>query len=318
MIYEIDKKEYRQLTDFQTQRAIKYIKDTFQKELAKKLNLLRVSAPLFVTKDSGLNDDLNGIERKVDFEMKSLKNEKLEIVQSLAKWKRMALKKYGFWQNSGLYTDMNAIRRDEDLDQIHSVYVDQWDWERIITKEQRNIVFLKEIVNKICEAIDITNQKIKKIYKRLDTEFNKDVYFITSEDLLKKYPNKNPKERENEICKLKKTVFIMQIGGELSNGEPHDMRAPDYDDWQLNGDLLVYNPVLQSAFEISSMGIRVDKDSLVSQLKETNKEDRLKFNFHKGIVEETLPLTVGGGIGQSRLCMYLLKKGHIGEVQCST
>lgn len=316
MIYEIDKSEYRKLTDFQTQRAIKYIKDTFQKELSKRLNLLRVSAPLFVTKDSGLNDDLNGIERKVDFDIKC-RDEKLEVVQSLAKWKRMALKKYGFWQDSGLYTDMNAIRRDEDLDQIHSVYVDQWDWEKIISKEQRNILFLKDTVKKICDAISVTCDKIKKIYKKIDIDFCKDVYFITSEDLLKKYPNKTAKERETEICKEHKTVFIMQIGEKLSNGEPHDLRAPDYDDWALNGDLLVYNPVLHSAYEISSMGIRVDEKSLISQLKETNKEDRLKYDFHKSIENGTLPLTIGGGIGQSRLCMYILKKAHIGEVQCS-
>lgn len=317
MIYEIDKKEYRKLTDFQTQRAIKYIKDTFQKELSKKLNLLRVSAPLFVTKESGLNDDLSGVERKVDFEIKAKGKEKLEVVQSLAKWKRMALKKYGFWQDSGLYTDMNAIRRDEDLDQIHSVYVDQWDWERIITKEQRNKEFLKEIVIKICEAIDITCQKIKKIYKSIDIDFKKDVYFITSEELLKKFPNKTPKERENEICKKYKTVFIMQIGGKLSNNEPHDLRAPDYDDWKLNGDLLVYNKVLNSAFELSSMGIRVDANSLEKQLSLAGKQEKLKFEFHKDIMSNSLPLTIGGGIGQSRLCMYILKKAHIGEVQCS-
>ena len=317
MFYEVDKKEYRSLKGFQTQRAIKYIKDTFQQHLSKSLNLLRVSAPLFVTKESGLNDDLSGIEKKVEFEIKTAKTKKLEIVQSLAKWKRMALKKYGFWEDSGLYTDMNAIRKDEDLDQLHSVYVDQWDWEKVITRKDRTIPYLKKTVTAICDAIDQTCQKIKKLYKKIDIKFKKKPFFITSEELLQLYPDLTPKQREDEICKKHKTVFIMQIGDKLSNGEPHDGRAPDYDDWQLNGDLLVYNPVLHRAFELSSMGIRVDSESLQEQLKKAQKEEKLKFQFHKDIIADALPLSIGGGIGQSRLCMYILKKGHIGEVQCS-
>ena len=317
MFYEVDKKEYRSLKGFQTQRAIKYIKDTFQQQLSKNLNLLRVSAPLFVTKESGLNDDLSGVEKKVEFEIKTAKTKKLEIVQSLAKWKRMALKKYGFWEDSGLYTDMNAIRKDEDLDQLHSVYVDQWDWEKVITRKDRTIPYLKKTVTAICDAIDQTCQKIKKLYKKIDIKFKKNPFFITSEELLQLYPDLTAKQREDEICKKHKTVFIMQIGDKLSNGEPHDGRAPDYDDWQLNGDLLVYNPVLHRAFELSSMGIRVDADSLQSQLKKSQKEEKLKFQFHKDIISDALPLSIGGGIGQSRLCMYILKKGHIGEVQCS-
>lgn len=317
MFYKIDKSEYRSLKGFQTQRAIKYIKDTFQHCLSKSLNLLRVSAPLFVTKDSGLNDDLSGVERKVEFEIKAEKSQKLEIVQSLAKWKRMALKKYGFWEDSGLYTDMNAIRRDEDLDQLHSVYVDQWDWEKVITKKERTIPYLKKVVSLICDAIDQTCEKIKKLYKVIDIDFTKKVKFITSEELLQLYPDLTSKEREDAICKKYKTVFIMQIGEKLSNGEPHDSRAPDYDDWQLNGDLLVWNPVLQRAFELSSMGIRVDSESMQSQLKKSKKEEKLKYDFHKQVIDGTLPLTIGGGIGQSRLCMYILKKGHIGEVQSS-
>lgn len=317
MFYEINKEQYKSLTGFQTQRAIKYIKDTFQYNLGKKLNLLRVSAPLFVEKNSGLNDDLSGTERKVEFDIKDKNSSNLEIVQSLAKWKRMALKKYGFWVNSGLYTDMNAIRRDEELDQLHSVYVDQWDWEKIITKDERSISYLKKVVQDICYAIFLTCEKIKKIYKKIDINFNKNVYFITSQELLDEYPNLTSKQREDEICKKYKTVFIMQIGKKLSNGESHDMRAPDYDDWNLNGDLLVYNEVINRAFELSSMGIRVDAISLENQLKQTDKEEKLKFDFHKQIIDGTLPLSIGGGIGQSRLCMYILKKGHIGEVQSS-
>ena len=244
-------------------------------------------------------------------------SDKLEIVQSLAKWKRMALKKYGFWEHTGLYTDMNAIRRDEDVDQIHSIYVDQWDWEKIITKKDRTLNYLKETVRLICNAIAKTIKKMKTIYKRIDVDFNEDVFFITSEELLKKYPTLTSKERENEICKEHKTVFIMQIGDKLSNGEPHDSRAPDYDDWKLNGDLLVYNTVLDKAVELSSMGIRVDSKSLLTQLVKANKEDKLEFDFHKSILNNSLPLTIGGGIGQSRLCMYILKKGHIGEVHAS-
>ena len=229
--YEIDKKEYRKFSNFQTQRAIKFIKDTFQYYLSKNLKLLRVSAPLFLEKTTGLNDDLNGTERKVSFAPKFDEGCTLEIVQSLAKWKRLALKKYGFWPETGLYTDMNAIRRDEDLDQLHSIYVDQWDWEKIITKENRNTDYLKSTVSLICDAIDKTIKKIKNLYKKIDINFKKDVFFITSEELLQMFPTLSPKERETEICKKYKTVFIMQIGDKLSNGLPHDGRAPDYDDW---------------------------------------------------------------------------------------
>lgn len=317
MFYEIDKKEYKKLTKFQTQRAIKFIKDTFQYYLGKNLKLLRVSAPLFVEKYTGLNDDLNGVERKVAFSPKFDKDCELEIVQSLAKWKRMALKKYGFYTGTGLYTDMNAIRRDEELDQLHSIYVDQWDWEKIIRKEDRTLQYLKQTVISICDAIDKTIKKIKHIYSKIDVDFKKDVYFITSEELLQKYPDLTPKERETEICKLYRTVFIIGIGHKLSNGLPHDGRAPDYDDWQLNGDLLVYNPVLKTAFELSSMGIRVDKVSLKKQIELSGHTEKLQFDFHKQILDDTLPLTIGGGIGQSRLCMYILQKGHIGEVQTS-
>ena len=317
MFYKIDKKEYKKLTIFQTQRAIKYIKDTFQYYLSKNLNLLRVSAPLFVKKLTGLNDDLNGTERKVSFTAKFDDKGEIEIIQSLAKWKRLALKQYGFYTETGLYTDMNAIRRDEDPDQLHSIYVDQWDWEKILKPENRNIEYLKQTVISICDAIDKTIKKIKKLYKKIDIDFNKDVFFITSEELLKEYPTLTPKEREFEICKKHKTVFVIGIGDKLSNGLPHDGRAPDYDDWALNGDLLVYNPVLKTAFELSSMGIRVDSSSLKEQIEKANTPEKLKFDFHKQIIQGTLPLTIGGGIGQSRLCMYILKKGHIGEVQAS-
>lgn len=304
------------LTIRETQKGIRFIKDTFQKKLSSALNLEYISAPLFVKKGSGLNDDLNGIERKVEFSLKETKSH-VEIVQSLAKWKRYALYKYNFNIGEGLYTNMNAIRRDDDMDNIHSVYVDQWDWCKVITREQRNTDFLKETVIKIVNAIADTQDELQKVFPALHLKINRDVHFITSQELEDKYPNITPKEREKEETKLYGTVFIMQIGGILNSGTRHDGRAPDYDDWALNGDLIFWNNVLDEQIEISSMGIRVDSDSLLSQLKEAGEEDRLKLEFHQGIYNNKLPLTIGGGIGQSRLCVLLLEKMHIGEVQCS-
>lgn len=299
-----------------TQRAIKYIKDLFQQNLSFALTLDRVTAPLIVKKGNGINDDLNGIERKVDFSFKEI-DEDAEVVQSLAKWKRMALGKYDYKPGEGIYTDMNAIRRDDDVDNLHSVFVDQWDWEKVITRENRNIEFLKSVVKDIVKAITYTKRKVNLRYPQLKYTMCSDVHFITTQELEDMYPDKTSKERENLIAEKYKTVFIMQIGGKLKGGKPHDGRAPDYDDWQLNGDLFVWNEVLKCGFEISSMGIRVDENSLKVQLKEADAEDRMKYDFHKGIAEGTLPLTIGGGIGQSRLCMYLLEKAHIGEVQVS-
>lgn len=302
----------------QTQKAIRLLKLRFEKELSKELNLDRISAPILVKANCGINDDLNGVERPVCFDVLNLNGgEKVEIVQSLAKWKRMALNHYDYELGTGIYTDMTAIRRDDKMDPIHSIYVDQWDWERIIDNSQRNLVFLKNIVRKIVKAIKKTNNYLKKCYKELSFCIYKPVYFISSEKLLKKYPNLTAKKREYEICKDKKIVFIMQIGKTLSNGELHDNRAPDYDDWELNGDLLFWDDELDDAIEISSMGIRVDANSLKEQLKKLNCEDRLKFEYHKLIAENKLPLTIGGGIGQSRLSMLLLQKKHIGEVQAS-
>ncbi len=310
-------KSYQSILDImETQLAIKFVKDTFERELARYLNIERVSAPLFVRPESGLNDNLNGIERPVAFDIPSAKCD-VEIVQSLAKWKRLALKKYGFPPYTGLYTDMNAIRRDEELDCLHSVYVDQWDWEKIITVEGRNLDTLKGTVRAIAAALYYTSQQVTTIYPALDFAFPRDVFFITSEELLLKYPNKTAKEREDEICKEHGLVFIIGIGGALSDGKKHDGRAPDYDDWNLNGDLLVYYPPLGRAIEISSMGIRVDSESLKTQLKEANAEDRASLAFHKALLADQLPLTIGGGIGQSRICMIMLSKVHIGEVQCS-
>ena len=304
------------LSQRDTQRAIKIIKDTFQKKLSEALNLDRITAPLMVTRESGLNDDLNGFERKVQFTMKEIDGI-AEVVQSLAKWKRMALYNYGFEHGEGIYTDMNAIRRDDDTDNLHSMFVDQWDWCRVISKEERNTEFLKEIVKKIVGAIADTNEAVKKEYPALSFEMNRDVFFITTQQLEDLYPDLTPKQREDEIVKAHGTVFIMQIGGLLKSGQKHDGRAPDYDDWELNGDILAWNSVLGCAFEISSMGIRVDAESLHRQLEAENCLEREQFPFHKGILDGTLPLTIGGGIGQSRLCMLLLEKAHIGEVQCS-
>ncbi len=298
----------------QSQKAIYLIKDHFQRYLAEELNLLRVSAPLFLKKGSGLNDDLNGIERKVSFKINETE---LEIVQSLAKWKRYALMKYGFNTYEGLYTDMNAIRMDEKLDYMHSIYVDQWDWELIISKNDRNLEFLKTIVKKINRALVKTNNDLLKAFPNLLKVFNDEVYFISAQELLDKYPNLNPKEREAMITKEHKTVFIFNIGKKLSDGKVHDQRAADYDDWDLNGDLLIYHPTLDKAIELSSMGIRVDSTSLLKQLKILNEEHKKELYYHSLLLNDHLPLTIGGGIGQSRLCMLLLNKKHIGEVQVS-
>lgn len=301
----------------ETEAAIKMIKDYFETTLAKELNLSRVSAPLFVKPDTGMNDNLNGVERPVAFDVKSIGGDTVEIVHSLAKWKRMALGKYGFDVREGLYTDMNAIRRDEDVDNLHSIYVDQWDWEMVINKEDRNVETLKNIVNKIFNSLKKTENHVCEVYPQVPKILPDEIFFITTQELEDMYSDLSPKEREDAICKEKKAVFIMQIGGMLKSGIKHDGRAPDYDDWALNGDIVLWYPVLDRAFEISSMGIRVDEDSLVSQLKEAGCEDRKRLKFHKDLLEKKLPYTVGGGIGQSRLCMFFLKKAHIGEVQSS-
>ena len=296
-----------------TQKAIKLVKDTFESELAKELKLMRVSAPLFVEPSTCLNDNLSGYEKAVNF-IVNQNDKDLEIVQSLAKWKRFALNKYNI---DGLYTDMNAIRRFEELDNLHSLYVDQWDWEKRLTIEQRNIRTLKTVVKRIYKAFIKTYNKLVKAFPELENNFFKDVAFITTKELEKLYPNLSRKERENEICKKYGTVFLMQIGTKLKDGQPHDARAADYDDWKLNGDILLWYEPLQIAFELSSMGIRVNKDSLVKQLKAKKEEYKLEMPYHQSILNETLPLSIGGGIGQSRLCMFLLKKVHIGEVQSS-
>ncbi len=301
----------------ETQKAIKLVKDTFEQELAKQLNLTRVSAPLFVTKSSGLNDNLNGFERPVSFDIKQIVGEEIEVVQSLAKWKRMALKKYGLKRFKGLYTDMNAIRRDEELDNLHSCYVDQWDWEKVIYKEDRNIEFLKGTVERIMKAIVATEQVVYQRYPQIKPSIKETPYFITTQELEYMYPDLTPKERENKITKEHKTVFLMQIGKPLANGKPHDGRSPDYDDWELNGDLLLWYDLFDSAIEISSMGIRVDSFSLERQLIIAGCEERKELPFHKALLNDELPLTMGGGIGQSRICLIMLHKAHVGEVQAS-
>lgn len=300
----------------QTQIAIKQIKDFFQRELATQLNLKRVSAPLFVSPESGLNDNLNGVERPVSFGVLEQNDKNYEIVHSLAKWKRQALKRYGFSVGEGLYTDMNAIRRDEETDNIHSIFVDQWDWELIIEKAQRNEGKLREIVKSVYEALRVTEKYVMNKYD-IPCILPEEIKFITSQELLALYPDKTAKEREYEITKRYGAVFIMQIGDLLSNGEKHDGRAPDYDDWKLNGDILVYYPVLDIALELSSMGIRVDEQSLQEQLKKAGCEERAELTFQKALLHGELPYTVGGGIGQSRICMFYLRKCHIGEVQVS-
>ena len=304
------------LTLRETQHAIKYIKDVFQQALSFALTLDRVSAPLIVRKGSGINDDLNGVERKVDFTIKEIDGEG-EVVQSLAKWKRMALYRYGYRPGEGIYTDMNAIRRDDDTDNTHSIFVDQWDWEKVITREDRNVEFLKEAVKSVVKAIAYTKRKVSLRYPQIAGDICDKPFFITTQELEDMYPDKTGHERERLITKEHKTVFLMQIGGKLASGQKHDGRAPDYDDWALNGDILIWDEVLDDSLEVSSMGIRVDENSLKSQLAECNAEDRMQYDYHKMIANGTLPLTIGGGIGQSRLCMLLLKKAHIGEVQSS-
>ncbi len=299
-----------------TQVAIKTVKDFFQQTLAAKLNLLRVSAPIFVDRASGLNDNLNGVERPVSFDIKGM-DLTAEVVQSLAKWKRYALMEYGFSRGEGLYTDMVAIRRDEDLDNIHSVYVDQWDWEKIIDKEERNIDTLKNTVLAIYSALRKTEKYMAVQYDYIEEILPREICFITSQELYDLYPDLNPKEREYRITKEKGSVFLMQVGKYLSNGERHDGRAPDYDDWDLNGDILVYYPVLDIALELSSMGIRVDESALDRQLTAAGCDDRRSLPFQKSILEKKLPYTIGGGIGQSRICMFFLRKAHIGEVHAS-
>ncbi len=304
------------LDEYDTQRAIEYIKRTFQSELCAALNLKRVSAPLFVTEESGLNDNLNGYERPVSFDVPAIGVD-AQVVHSLAKWKRLALKRYNFSIGKGLYTDMNAIRRDEELDNIHSIYVDQWDWEKIITRENRNTEYLMLIVSAIADALANTNNRLRVHFPQLHTSISREVKFITSQELEDMYPTLTPTEREDEVTRKHGTVFIMQIGGALRSGKPHGTRAPDYDDWQLNGDLLLWNEVLGKALEISSMGIRVDAESLANQLKISGCEARRELPFHKMLLSDELPLTIGGGIGQSRLCMLLMGCAHIGEVQSS-
>ena len=300
-----------------TQIAIKTVKDAFQSLLAERLNLLRVSAPLFVDPKEGLNDNLNGVERPVTFGIKEQKEYEAEIVQSLAKWKRYALKKYGFKFGEGLYTDMNAIRRDEVTDNIHSIFVDQWDWEKIIYKEQRNLDTLKDVVRDVYAVLRKTEKYLAIQYDYIEEILPHDIFFITSQELLDMFPEYTAKEREYYITKAKGAVCIMQIGDKLENGEPHDGRAPDYDDWALNADILVYYPVLDIALELSSMGIRVDAKSLKSQLEKAGCPERAKLTFQKAILKNELPYTIGGGIVQSRICMFFLRKAHIGEVQCS-
>lgn len=301
----------------ETEIGIKLVKDYFERALAKELNLTRVSAPLFVKPESGLNDNLNGVERPVSFGIKEQNDREIEIVHSLAKWKRQALKRYGFHSGEGLYTDMNAIRRDEDTDNIHSIFVDQWDWEKIISKEERNVETLKATVTKVYSALKNTESYIASQYNYIEEILPEKITFITSQELEDMYPNCTPKEREYKYAKLKGAIFIMQIGDYLSSGEKHDGRAPDYDDWKLNGDIIVYYPVLDIALELSSMGIRVDETALLEQLEKADCMERAQLPFQKAILECNLPYTIGGGIGQSRICMFYLRKAHIGEVQAS-
>ena len=302
----------------EAQKAIKLIKDTFERKIAEKLNLLRVSAPLMVPSDTGVNDMLNGYERPVEFEVKET-HRNLQIVQSLAKWKRIALKRYGMEVGTGLYTDMNAIRRDEETDNIHSIYVDQWDWEKIIRKEDRTMEYLQKTVEDIFETFKLTEDVLINAYpeKKLERTLPEKISFVTSQELENLYPEKSPKERENLIAKEKGAVFISQIGKKLKSGVSHDGRSPDYDDWELNGDILFWYEPLKIALELSSMGIRVDKKSLEKQLKEADAEDRKELLYHKMLLNDELPLTIGGGLGQSRICMYFMKTAHIGEVQSS-
>ncbi len=300
----------------QTEVAIKKVKDFFERDLAIQLNLTRVSAPLFVDAGSGLNDNLSGVERPVAFDIRGMDGNN-EIVQSLAKWKRMALAQYGFLPGEGLYTDMNAIRRDEDTDNIHSVFVDQWDWEKVITAEMRTVDTLRRAVKQIYTSLRHTETYIAEDYEFIDKFLPEKIVFITAQELEDKYPNLSPKEREYAAVKEHGAIFLMQIGGALKSGNKHDGRAPDYDDWTLNGDIIVYYPVLDIALELSSMGIRVDREALKRQLEIAGCQDRADLPFHKALLNDELPLTMGGGIGQSRMCMFFLRKAHIGEVQSS-
>lgn len=309
---------YSPLSIRETEVGIKEIKDFFERSLAKSLHLTRVSAPLYVKPSSGLNDNLNGVERPVAFGIKEQNDDLVEIVHSLAKWKRYALKRYGFHSGEGLYTDMSAIRRDEDTDNIHSIFVDQWDWEKIISKEERNMATLEHTVRKVYAALKETENFISHRFNYIEEFLPEDITFITSQELENLYPDATPKEREYNYAKLKGAIFISQIGKELASGEKHDGRAPDYDDWELNGDIIVYYPVLDIALELSSMGIRVDEEALKRQLEIAGCPERAELDFQKALLHGELPYTVGGGIGQSRICMFYLRKAHIGEVQSST
>ena len=323
----IKPKNYKALLDlWQTEQGIKLIKEFFQQNLSTELRLRRVTAPLFVSQGLGINDDLNGVERAVTFPIKDLGDQKAEVVHSLAKWKRLTLAEYGIEPGYGIYTDMNAIRADEELDNLHSLYVDQWDWEMSINESDRTLDFLKSIVRRIYSAILRTEFLACETYPQLKPFLPRDIFFIHSEELLQMYPNLTPKEREDAICKKYGAVFVMGIGGKLSDGEKHDGRAPDYDDWTtpnsdgflgLNGDILIWYPVLERSFELSSMGIRVDKEALLRQLALEGKEERKELYFHKQLLAGKLPLSIGGGIGQSRLCMIMLQKAHVGEIQAS-
>ena len=315
--FMIPKDYHSELNLHDTQIAIKTVKDFFQNLLSQRLNLSRVSAPLFVDPDSGLNDNLNGVERPVTFDIKEQNGREAEVVQSLAKWKRYALKKYGFSYGEGLYTDMNAIRRDEITDNIHSIFVDQWDWEKIIKKDERTIATLMDTVKVVYKCLRKTEKYMAIQYDYIEEILPHDIFFVTTQELADMFPDNTPKEREYYIAKAKGAVCIMKIGDVLENGERHDGRAPDYDDWSLNADIVVYYPVLDIALELSSMGIRVDKKALLSQLKKAGCEERKDLPFQKAIINEELPYTIGGGIGQSRICMFFLRKAHIGEVQSS-
>ncbi len=305
------------LYPMETQRAIKKIKDYFQEELAYGLKLRRISAPLFVLPESGLNDNLNGVERRVSFTIKDMNEQNAEIVQSLAKWKRYALGKYKIEPGRGIYTDMNAIRRDEELDNLHSIYVDQWDWEKAITRQQRTTAYLHQTVTTVYNAVKNLGDFVNRHYSDVRNDIPNEIFFITSQELEDRWPDKTPKRREDLICREYGAVFVEKIGGPLASGKPHDGRSPDYDDWNLNGDILLWNDVLNMAFEISSMGIRVDAEAMDRQLRAAGAEDRRNLPFHQAVLHDELPLSVGGGIGQSRLCMFFLKKAHIGEVQAS-
>lgn len=314
----ISSKNYKKILNLiETEKAIKKLKDYFEMYLSESLNLIMVSAPLVVREGLGINDNLNGIERIVSFDAADFEKRRIEIVQSLAKWKRVAIGRYGFAIGEGLYTNMNAIRRDERLDHLHSLYVDQWDWEKSISREQRNEEMLKQEVNKIYRVIKQTELYMYEQYPDLQPTLPNELVFITTQELEQHYPHLSSKEREDEIAKEHGAVFIIGIGGTLPSGEKHDGRSPDYDDWSLNGDIILWNPILKSAFEVSSMGIRVDSKALMKQLRASNCEERKALEYHQAILNEKLPFTIGGGIGQSRLCMFLLKKAHIGEVQSS-